>query len=145
MRWAITVVVLMVAGCSPASGAAERTVPKAEPPIAAPCAVTGELIPTCGAWWGLAPEVFTGRGLTRGLQRAEQRMGRRADILHVYHRAGELFPTDEERALVQDRLLLVNWKPSLRHLGRDRLGRARPADRQARRPHRRRRSRSGSS
>lgn len=119
MRWAITVVVLMVAGCSLASGAAERTVPKTapktEPPIAAPCAVTGVLIPTCGAWWGIAPEVFTGRGPTRGLERAEQRMGRRADILHVYHRAGELFPTEEERALAKDRLLLVNWKPSLRH------------------------------
>ncbi|WP_199565268.1 glycoside hydrolase family 26 protein [Spongiactinospora rosea] len=77
------------------------------------------MIPSCGAWWGIAPEVFTGRSPERALGRAERRMGRRADIVHLYHREDELFPTREERALAQDRhaprMLLINWKPSFDH------------------------------
>ncbi|MFJ2028796.1 glycoside hydrolase family 26 protein [Streptosporangium sp. NPDC087985] len=80
------------------------------------CAVTDRLIPSCGAWWGVAPEIFTGRRPGRALARAERRMGRPADIMHVYHRGSELFPTPEERKIARDpagrRLLLVNWKPS---------------------------------
>lgn len=90
------------------------------PPFAdASCVATAKLIPSCGAWWGVAPEVFTGRGPRRALQGAERRMGRAVDILHVYHRGGELFPTAQEIALARDRrtprLLLVNWKPSFDH------------------------------
>ncbi|MET9068330.1 hypothetical protein [Streptosporangium sandarakinum] len=77
---------------------------------------TAVLVPTCGAWWGIAPEVFTGRSPARALERAEARMGRRAGIVHVYHRGAELFPTAEERSIAAGpggpRLLLVNWKPS---------------------------------
>ncbi|SDH20936.1 hypothetical protein SAMN05421505_112183 [Sinosporangium album] len=83
------------------------------------CEVTAKLIPSCGAWWGIAPEVFTGRSPSRALARAERRMGRQADIVHVYHRGKELFPTAEEVALARDpahpRMLLINWKPSFRH------------------------------
>ncbi|RGA00290.1 hypothetical protein DI270_035635 [Microbispora triticiradicis] len=82
----------------------------------AACAVTDKLIPTCGAWWGIAPDVFSGRGPVRAIELAERRMGRRADIVHVYHRGGELFPTAEEREVAKGpRLLLVNWKPALDH------------------------------
>lgn len=92
--------------------------PSAEPSREA-CEVTGRLVPSCGAWWGVAPEIFTGRPPGRALERAERRMGRQADIMHVYHRGDELFPTPEERAIARDpdgrRLLLVNWKPSLDH------------------------------
>ena len=83
------------------------------------CEVTGKLVPSCGAWWGVAPEIFTGRRPERALERAERRMGRPADIMHVYHRGDELFPTAAERAIARDpagrRLLLINWKPSLDH------------------------------
>ena len=41
-------------------------------------------------------------------------MGRRAAIVHVYHRGGQLFPTWQERALARHRILLINWKPSTR-------------------------------
>ncbi len=77
------------------------------------CMVTEKLIPSCGAWWGIAPEVFTGRSPAVALERAERRMGRKAAILHVYHRGEQLFPTREERELARTRLLLINWKPSL--------------------------------
>lgn len=78
------------------------------------CTVTAKLIPTCGAWWGIAPDIFTGRRVDAATVRAERRMGRRADIVHVYHRGGELFPTPAERQIAQGRrLLLINWKPSM--------------------------------
>ncbi|GIH77227.1 glycoside hydrolase family 26 protein [Planobispora longispora] len=83
------------------------------------CEVSAKLIPSCGAWWGMAPEIFTGRRPAQALRRAERRMGRTADIMHVYHRGSELFPTGEERSIARDpagrRLLLINWKPSLDH------------------------------
>ncbi len=92
--------------------------PAGERPRAA-CEVTGRLVPSCGVWWGVAPEIFTGRPPGRALARAERRMGRPADIMHVYHRGDELFPTPAERAIARDpdgrRLLLINWKPSLDH------------------------------
>ncbi|MEU6999617.1 glycosyl hydrolase [Nonomuraea sp. NPDC046570] len=111
--------------CSKAAGTAA---PRAEAPEAAKvdgllglaespaCQVTAKLIPACGAWWGVAPEIFTGLGPVQALQNAERRMRRTADIMHVYHRGSELFPNAKEVALARDpsapRLLLINWKPS---------------------------------
>ncbi|GAA0399523.1 hypothetical protein GCM10009530_59070 [Microbispora corallina] len=78
--------------------------------------VTEKLIPTCGAWWGIAPDVFSGRAPLRSVEMAERRMGRRADIVHVYHHGADLFPTPEERLIAQGpRLLLVNWKVAVDH------------------------------
>ncbi|GII93257.1 hypothetical protein Ssi02_34880 [Sinosporangium siamense] len=93
-------------------------------PAATPgCQVTARLIPSCGAWWGIAPEISADRGPRAALARAERRMQRRADIVHLYHHGPELFPTAEEIALARDpvrpRLLFVNWKPSLRHTWAD--------------------------
>lgn len=86
---------------------------------ASACEVGAKLVPSCGAWWGVAPEVFTGRRPGRALKGAERRMGRPADIMHVYHRGPELFPTAEERGIARSpggrRLLLINWKPSFDH------------------------------
>lgn len=93
------------------------------PPVAAAnipgdtprCAATIKLIPSCGAWWGVAPDVFGGLPPGKALAATEERMGRKADIVHVYHRGGDPFPTHAERRLARTRLLLVNWKPSVRH------------------------------
>ncbi|MEV0584222.1 hypothetical protein [Nonomuraea sp. NPDC050310] len=105
--------------CSGARGAAP-TATAARPTVTPQsCVATAKLIPSCGAWWGVAPEVFTGLRPRRALERAERRMGRSADILHVYHRGSELFPTAQEIELARDpetpRLLLINWKPSFDH------------------------------
>jgi len=123
-RPATVLVAGLAAGVSLAAGACDAGAqPRAEAG-AAPggevfrpkgCMVTEKLIPTCGAWWGIAPEVFTRRSPAVALERAERRMGRKAAILHVYHRGGELFPTREEREVARSRLLLINWKPSLDH------------------------------
>ncbi|WP_055480537.1 glycoside hydrolase family 26 protein [Sphaerimonospora mesophila] len=95
------------AGASPGAGMpAGRATPEA-------CAVTDKLIPTCGAWWGIASDVSPGRGSLRATEVAERRMGRRADIVHVYHRGAELFPTPQEREVARGpRLLLINWRPA---------------------------------
>ncbi|MGC5016641.1 glycoside hydrolase family 26 protein [Streptosporangium sp. DT93] len=104
-----------------APGAAGGTGDAAPPGVQGPprqgaCEVSRTLVPSCGAWWGVAPEIFTGRRPQRALERAERRMGRPAAIMHVYHRDDELFPTPAERAIARDpdgrRILLVNWKPS---------------------------------
>ncbi|GAA0383582.1 hypothetical protein Acor_82500 [Acrocarpospora corrugata] len=103
----------LLTGCAPASGTGIGTRPDGLLSHETTCVVTDKLIPTCGAWWGIAPDVFTGTPPDRAIERAERRMGRPADIVHVYHRGEELFPTDKERELASGRrLLLVNWKPS---------------------------------
>ncbi|WP_328815613.1 glycoside hydrolase family 26 protein [Nonomuraea cypriaca] len=83
------------------------------------CTATARLIPSCGAWWGIAPEVFTGAPVDQALHGAEARMDATADVVHVYHRGSELFPTKAEIRLARDparpRLLMINWKPSLDH------------------------------
>ncbi|MER7210998.1 hypothetical protein ABZ470_24225 [Streptosporangium sp. NPDC020072] len=114
--------VLGTGACAPSEGAS-RDRPRSTPARAdvrpSACAVDAKLVPACGAWWGIAPEIFTGRPPQRAIARAERRMGRRADIVHLYHRGTELFPTPQERRIARDpkgrRILLVNWKPSLDH------------------------------
>ncbi|HEX4813041.1 MAG TPA: hypothetical protein VFV66_09855 [Nonomuraea sp.] len=110
----------MLAACSSpeASGGRRPDGPPVKEAAATPtCAATARLIPSCGAWWGLAPEVFTGAPVDRALRGAEARMGAAADVVHVYHRGSELFPTEAEIGLARDparpRLLMINWKPSL--------------------------------
>ncbi|MDH2428757.1 glycosyl hydrolase [Sphaerisporangium sp. TRM90804] len=109
--------VYTVASANPRPGmmARDRTPGAAIPNGVPGCVATAKLIPSCGAWWGVAPDVFGGRPPARALAAAEKRMGRKADIVHVYHRGGEPFPTPEERQLAKTRLLLINWKPSVRH------------------------------
>ncbi|HLU72585.1 MAG TPA: hypothetical protein VKZ82_10400 [Nonomuraea sp.] len=119
MALAVALSACSAAGSRIAVTAPEPT-PTAHTPLvgAAPaCTVTGRLIPSCGAWWGIAPEIFTGLDVEQAVASAEKRMGARADIVHVYHRGGQLFPTKKEIRLARDpahpRLLLINWKPSL--------------------------------
>ncbi|NRQ34446.1 hypothetical protein HII36_21690 [Nonomuraea sp. NN258] len=116
--------VALLASCSSAEGAngRPRVAAVADRPEVAgspACTVTTRLIPSCGAWWGIAPEVFTGAQVTEALRGAESRMGVTADVVHVYHRGKELFPTRQEVALARDparpRLLMINWKPSFDH------------------------------
>src|SRR5690606_10475897 len=109
-----TAAVMVAAACGMAAGCAaavpeerlERPRPSGEVAGAlgidsTACEVTAKLIPSCGAWWGIAPEVFTGRKPRRALASAEQRMRRGAAVMHVYHRDGELFPTRQERAIAR--------------------------------------------
>jgi hypothetical protein len=80
------------------------------------CAVTQDLVPTCGHWWGIAPMVHTYVPLLPAMAEEERVAGRALDIVHTYHVNWELFPTPSERALALQpghrRLLLINWKPA---------------------------------
>lgn len=80
------------------------------------CAVSAKLVPSCGLWWGVAPMAHTDIPLREALPMEEAMAGRRMDIVHTYHRNGQLFPTATERAVAlapgQNRLLLLNWKPA---------------------------------
>ncbi|WP_283135413.1 glycoside hydrolase family 26 protein [Rhizohabitans arisaemae] len=106
----IAVILALVGlGCSAAEGHTPA-------PGESACEVSAILVPSCGAWWGIAPAVFTRTPPGRALAVAEELMGRPADILHVYHRGDRLFPTEAEIRLAREpgrrRILLVNWKPS---------------------------------
>jgi hypothetical protein len=87
---------------------ATRTMPAA-------CAVSAKLVPSCGAWWGVAPASFTETPRTQALHDFERKIGRTVDIYHAYHRGNQIFPTDEEIAIAREpgnrRILLLNWKP----------------------------------
>ncbi|KAB8191124.1 hypothetical protein FH608_031440 [Nonomuraea phyllanthi] len=114
----VLAVAVALAACSTAEGSNARAPVSIKEPSGAPsCTATSKLIPSCGAWWGIAPEVFTGAPLEHALHGAEARMGAAADVVHVYHRGSELFPTEAEVRLARDparpRLLMINWKPSL--------------------------------
>ncbi|MFD2348817.1 hypothetical protein ACFSTC_04505 [Nonomuraea ferruginea] len=133
----------VLAACSAGPGGAVQKPARAGNPRSSPTRPTArspaELIPSCGAWWGIAPEIFTGLDVVEAVASAERRMAAPADIVHVYHRGKELFPNEKEIRLARDpehpRLLLINWKPSLTHTWAEvvRRRRRRP-DRPAGRP-----------
>src|SRR4051794_15363132 len=88
-------------------------------PVTAPCPVSPLLVPSCGVWLGVAPGSFTDEPKPRALAAFEAATGAPTDVVHVYHRAGELFPTAEDRAMTRQdgahRLLMVNYKPEGGH------------------------------
>jgi hypothetical protein len=81
-----------------------------------PCSLSEKLVPTCGALLGSTDSTLAGE--TSDLQsvaRQESEMGRTLDIVHVYKRGADNWPTPDELTLINDpahpRTLLVNWKP----------------------------------
>jgi hypothetical protein len=88
-------------------------------PDADGCVVSILLVPSCGGWLGVAPGAFSGRPLQESLADFERVIGQTVDVVHAYHRAGELFPTPEEVAVASEpgrrRLLFLNFKPEGGH------------------------------
>ena len=93
------------------------TTPVPAPTAPSGCAVDRLLVPSCGAWLGVAPGAHD-HSLSRRQQLAafEANAGRKMDVMHVYHTDGQLFPTSDEVAMAREsgrkRVLFVNWKPS---------------------------------
>jgi hypothetical protein len=83
------------------------------------CGIQAKLVPSCGAWWGVAANPLDGETWPEALDDYERQIGRTVNIAHFYHRAGELFPTRQEIALAdepgKERLLLINYKPEGGH------------------------------
>ena len=76
------------------------------------CAVSPELVPSCGDWWGEAVP-NTGSNLSEAVAYTEIETGRRLDIVHTYHRWTQDFPTVSEAALAKSgHILLINWQPT---------------------------------
>jgi hypothetical protein len=80
------------------------------------CSVSSLLVPSCGAWFGSTTNQFGAEtSPAAAVARQESELGRRLDIVHVYHSGNDDWPTPTEVALATDpatpRLLMVNWKP----------------------------------
>lgn len=119
---AALIVVSVAAGCAGSDTGGVRTLPMTTtalptPAVQQPCTVTVKLEPTCGAWFGAAAGIRTPQRPDRALYAFERTIGRKADIMHTFHRDAELFPTYWEIAAAREpkrpRLLLVNWKPEM--------------------------------
>lgn len=82
------------------------------------CAADELLVSDCGPWLGASARPLPGESLTDAVRRFERQAGQRLDIVHVYMRGDDLFPTDEQLALTagpQRRILFLNWKPDIGH------------------------------
>lgn len=93
------------------------TTPAPVPPGRPGCTVDRLLVPSCGAWLGVAPGAHDfSKTRTQQLAAFEASAGRKMDLMHVYHTDGQLFPTSDEITMAREsgrnRVLFVNWKPS---------------------------------
>jgi hypothetical protein len=83
------------------------------------CAADARLVSECGPWLGASVRPLPGESLTDAVHRFERQAAQRLDIVHVYMRGDDLFPTEEQLALTADpqrrRILFLNWKPDIGH------------------------------
>ena len=83
------------------------------------CAADERLVPDCGSWLGASVRPLPGESLTDAVHRFERQAGQRLDIVHVYMRGDDQFPTAEQLALTADpnrrRILFLSWKPDIGH------------------------------
>jgi hypothetical protein len=88
-------------------------------PDAQGCTVSVHLVPSCGAWLGVAPGSFSEVPKPEALAAFEAATGTTMDVVHTYHRAGQLFPTPAEIAMAREpgrrRMLFLNYKPEGGH------------------------------
>ncbi len=92
---------------SPATGTTQQTSAKG-------CTVSANLVPSCGAWWGVSPDGH--RSPAAGVADFELITGARTDMYRGYHQIGDMFPDRDERAIARDpqgnRILLLSLKPT---------------------------------
>ncbi|WP_231921301.1 glycoside hydrolase family 26 protein [Micromonospora auratinigra] len=80
--------------------------------------VSAELVPSCGAWWGVYSPAGAADGWDHGgaVADLEARVGRRFDIVHRYHDFSDAgsngaFPDgDEQEQMGQGRLMFFAWE-----------------------------------
>jgi beta-mannanase len=82
------------------------------------CLIGAKLVPTCGAYLGVAANPLGGETYEQAMLNWENRIGRTADIFHFYMRGqSTLFPTPSQIARAREpgseRLLLLNWRPTI--------------------------------
>jgi hypothetical protein len=83
------------------------------------CAADERLVSDCGPWLGASVRPLPGESTTDAVRRFERLSGQRLDIVHVYMRGDDPFPTTKQVALTSDprrrRILFVSWKPDIGH------------------------------
>jgi hypothetical protein len=84
--------------------------------FAAQCTVSAELVPSCGAWWGMYLPTETDTQLPHAVSAEQRFLGRRLDIIERYHDmslgSDGIFPDPAERQLARNHLLLFSWAPN---------------------------------
>lgn len=84
--------------------------------VARDCTIGAKLVPTCGAYLGVAANPLAGESYDQAMVNFENTIGRTVDIAHYYMRGESvLFPTASQIARAREpdheRLLLLNWRP----------------------------------
>ncbi|GAA4234859.1 hypothetical protein FHR32_001009 [Streptosporangium album] len=81
------------------------------------CTPTAQLVPPCGAWWGMHVPPGDNPNMRPSLTAMEQKLGRKLDITISYHDmsdsdSGRFFRNDESQ-VVNDHILLLAWESSI--------------------------------
>ena len=76
--------------------------------------VTESLAPSCGRWWGAAPQASHDVPLQTAVARLQAQTGRRLDLVRTYHNWTGVFPNDQERRLsASGHLLVIDWSSQI--------------------------------
>ena len=94
---AVLAACLPLAACTGGSGPGTLGAPTTTSFDASTCRVSAELVPSCGALWG----VTTQRPTVADLSATEASVGRRFDFVYRFHDLNDVVPTPAERALVR--------------------------------------------
>ncbi|HEY8456752.1 MAG TPA: hypothetical protein VIL34_14270 [Actinopolymorphaceae bacterium] len=117
VRVIVCAVMLTVLGCQSVSGVDSQ---EQMPQVPSTCGYNAKLVPSCGAWWGVAANpLVSGQTWPQALANFENLIRRPVNIAHFYHRAPQLFPTPQEIAIAnqpgRERILFINYKPEMGH------------------------------
>lgn len=116
-RYLRTPIAAAAVSLSLALGLSAGTVPATAAPSGQDeCTVSIKLVPTCGAFFGVAANPYGSESFDQAMVNFENRIGRTVDIAHYYTRGqATVFPTATMRMRAdepgRERLLFVNWKP----------------------------------
>jgi hypothetical protein len=84
------------------------------------CSLSSILVPTCGRLFGAYSKPEGGQSSEEAFRSLQRRTGSYLRVMHFYHGAPQLFPSDWERQLSrQGHRLLLNWKPEGGHSWRE--------------------------
>jgi hypothetical protein len=104
-------------GDAPAIGAGPLKVnqPRAATSESTNCRLGPKLVPTCGVLQGALSAPVGDESPAKAFLDYEQKVGVRQRVVHYYHDAPQLFPTEWEMRLAREpgvpRTLMLNWKP----------------------------------
>jgi Glycosyl hydrolase family 26 len=109
----------VVACCSPVTGSGSTPVSQTPSPVSSRVGpppsdlpVEGPTPPQSGAWVGafVQPQDYTQEGRVAAVNQFESLVGRQLDVVNVYHKWDEPFPTDSDVVFSrQPHVLMISW------------------------------------